>query len=139
MKRPTCKIYITYCSARKDDKYSANGRPVFPHQLYKGKGRIEPFMNKCMAKGVDWAIFSDKYSVWFPNIRHKWYDKHPDTVTEKEFKKLLSYFDSRLRKYNQIAFYHRGPRPLHGLYRRILKESGLKNRIKVINSVKMIR
>ncbi len=96
-------------------------------------------MNNCIAKGVDWAIFSDLYGIWFPNIKHKWYDKHPDTVTEKEYRRLLSDFDSRLKKYDEINFYHRGGRSLHKLYQRILDESGLRKRIRIINSVKGIR
>ena len=45
-------------------------------------------MNKCKEKKVEWAIFSDLYGIWFPSIKHEWYEKPPNTVTEEEFKKL---------------------------------------------------
>ena len=47
------------------------------------------------ARVVDWAIFSDLYGVWFPDVRHPWYEKNPATVTESEFRGLVNDFDSQ--------------------------------------------
>lgn len=42
--------------------------------------------------GVEWAIFSDLYGVWFPDVEYEWYEKDPGTATEEEFSKLLEGF-----------------------------------------------
>jgi len=34
-------------------------------------------MNRCKEKRVEWAIFSNLYGVWFPNVEHEWYEKNP--------------------------------------------------------------
>lgn len=75
------KIYITHCSAKKDDSLKNTGRKVTPDKLYIATP-TQRFMNKCKEKKVNWAIFSDLYGVWFPDIEHEWYEKDPDTVTE---------------------------------------------------------
>jgi len=46
--------------------------------------------------------FSDRYGVWFPQVRHEWYEKDPDTVTESEFSALLRDFDEKLAGYSEI-------------------------------------
>jgi hypothetical protein len=51
--------------------------------------------------GVRWAIFSDN-GVWFPEVRHKWCEKHPNTVTYLEFSALLRDFDKKLSGYSEI-------------------------------------
>ena len=39
-------------------------------------------------RGVNWAIFSDKYGVWFSNGLHEWYEKNPNKITEEEFNQI---------------------------------------------------
>lgn len=86
------KIYITHCSAKKDDSLKNTGRKVTPDKLYIATP-TQRFMSKCKEKKVNWAIFSDLYGVWFPDIEHEWYEKDPDTVTEQEFRNLVKDFD----------------------------------------------
>jgi len=126
------RIYITHCSGEKDDSLKGTGRNVTPDELYISK-RIKGFMDRCKKGRVNWAIFSDLYGVWLPENKHEWYDKHPDTVTEEEFKALLKDFDKKLQKYDEIYFYH-NPRFFHRLYRRIVNESILKDKIKLFSS-----
>lgn len=122
----TARIYLTHCSAGK--KRYPKGKKVLPDQLY-ASGRIQQFMDQCKATGVKWAIFSDLYGVWFPWIRREWYEKSPDEVTDEEFGVLLSDFDGKLRKFKEIRFYHH-PGRFHSLYRRLLKKSRLRGRIR---------
>ena len=89
------RIYITTCSAKKDDTLKYTCKKVTPDKLYTATP-IQHFINKCKEKQVKWAIFSDLYGVWFPNVKHKWYEKDPDTVKEHEFKKLLEDFEKKL-------------------------------------------
>jgi len=77
------------------------------------------------------AIFSDHYGVWFSDERHEWYGDDvgdPNSVVESTFWELVKNFDERLRDYSEIHFYH-NPGLFHPLYRRLLKESGLRDRI----------
>jgi hypothetical protein len=53
-----------------------------------------------------WAIFSDKYGVWFPREKHAWYKKDPDTVSEEEFEQLASNLAEKLADFSEIWFYH---------------------------------
>jgi len=131
-------IYVTYCSKSKDSSLRNKKVTVYPFQLYKGKKRIEPFMNACMSSMVNWAILSDKYGIWFPNEKHKWYDKSPNQVTQDELNELMEEFDTKLCMFDEIRFYHKGGRPLHKLYRGILENSRLNDRIKIVNSIKKI-
>lgn len=85
-------------------------------------------MNKCKEKGVKWAIFSDKYGVWFPEEKHAWYEKDPDTVSDQEFKQLTRNFEERLADFDEIWFYH-NPGRFHPLYERLLNEVKVKGRI----------
>ena len=126
------RIYITHCSWKKDDSLKGTGRKVTPDELYISK-RIKGFMDSCKKGSVIWAIFSDLYGVWFPHNKHELYDKHPDTVTEEEFKALLKDFDKELQKYDEIYFY-RNSRFFHRLYRRIVNESRLKDKIRLFSS-----
>jgi len=135
------RIYITYCSREKDDKDDSlknTGKDVTPDKLYANKHRIQPFMRTCINKKIDWAIFSDKYGVWFPKEKHEWYDKPPDCVTEEEFKNLLKDFDSKLQSFDEIWFYYKCYRRLHSLYKRLLQETSLKNRITEFHTIKNI-
>lgn len=73
-------IYLTHCSAEKDNALRGTGMTTTPNRLYKAPG-IQAFMQHCSDKGVEWAILSDRYGVWLPTVKHEWYEKHPDTVT----------------------------------------------------------
>ena len=132
------KIYITYCSGKKDDSLKGKGIEVTPDRLYLSKRRIQPFISACKSKGVNWAIFSDLYGIWFPEEKHAWYEKSPDEVSETEFKDLLSDFDEKLSEYEEICFYRPSPVMFHSLYKRLLKESKMNERIKIISSFSQI-
>jgi hypothetical protein len=132
------KIYVTYCSGQKNDKLKETGLEVLPDELYTSK-RIQAFMRACKHMGVRWAIFSDHYGVWFHDEKHGWYDKPPETVTEAEFKELLRNFDDRLAEYDEIYFYRPSPRYFHSIYRRLLKESSLRERIQLIGSINYVK
>lgn len=121
------RIYLTHCSAKKDDSLRDGSTKVSPDVLYTARP-TQRFMGKCKLQGVTWAIFSDLYGVWFPDVRHAWYEKDPNTVAEFEFKALLSDFDGRLQGYDEIWFYY-NPGRFHPLYRRLISESSLANRI----------
>jgi len=85
-------------------------------------------MAQCKARGVRWAIFSDLYGVWLPEIRHQWYEKDPETVTEAEFSALLQDFDEKLSGYSESRFYH-NPGRFHPLYACLLHRSVLADRV----------
>jgi hypothetical protein len=118
------RIYITHCSAKKNDSFKLTKQKITPDKLYTTKP-IQRFMNRCKEKSVNWAIFSDLYGIWFPDIEHEWYEKDPNKVTEKEYKNLLNDFDQKLQDYSEIWFYH-NPGRFHSLYERLISESKLK-------------
>ena len=122
------KIYLTHCSAKKDASLKHTGKKVTPDKLYTSV-QIQRFINECKNERAQWAILSDKYGVWFPNEKHEWYDKHPDTVTEEEFKALVKDFEEKLQDFDEIYFYH-NPGRFHALYKRLLKT--VKTRGKII-------
>ena len=64
------RIYVTHCSAKKDDSLKNTGKKVTPDKLYTATP-TQRFMNKCKEKRTNWAIFSDKYSIWFPSEEHE--------------------------------------------------------------------
>lgn len=132
-------IYVTFCSAKKNDNFKDTGIEATPDVLYTSKQRIQPFMQTCVALGVRWAILSDLYGVWFPAEKRIWYEKAPGSVTEAEYKELLTNFDERLKNYTKIFFYRPSPINFHSLYRRILKESVLSDMIQIISSIYDIR
>lgn len=115
------RIYITHCSAKKDDTLRGRDIRVPPDKLYTATP-LRRFVETCKSKGVEWAIFSDKYGVVFPQDRIAWYDKHPDTVTPSEFRSLVDNFIERLSGYREIWFYH-NPGRFHPLYERLVKEA----------------
>lgn len=87
-------------------------------------------MRRCKAKGVRWAILSDRYGVWFSNEKHVWYEKHPDSVTEREFAALKADFDNKLVAFEEIFFCPgTGDGRVHSLYKRLMRESRLKDKI----------
>lgn len=114
------RIYVTHCSAKKDARLKNTRENATPDRLYTSRF-VQRFINKCKEKGANWAIFSDMYGVWFPEEKHEWYEKSPDTVSEEEFGKLVKDFEGKLRGYDEIWFYH-NPGRFHSLYRRLLKE-----------------
>jgi hypothetical protein len=122
------RIYITHCSAKKDDSLKGTGKKVTPDELYTGR-RIRSFIAACRREKVDWAIFSDFFGIWFPSVEHEWYDKAPNCVTEQEFRKLLLDFEEKLADYDEIWFYH-NPSRFHSLYGRLLTETELRGRIR---------
>ena len=113
------KVYVTHCSAKKDKTLKNKAKKVTPDKLYTATP-LKRFIDKCNEHNVQWAIFSDKYGIWFPHEKHEWYEKNPNTVSEQEFKNLVKNFDEKLAKYNKIYFYH-NPGRFHSLYRKLLK------------------
>ena len=128
---------MTHCSARKDDSLKGTQKNVPPNRLYTSK-RTQAFMQKCKEKKVYWAIFSDRYGIWFPYENRQWYEKNPDNVTESEFLELLRDFDTKLRKYTKIWFYYHLAR-FHRLYKRLLERSSLREKIKKFKHIKEIK
>jgi hypothetical protein len=123
------KIFITHCSAKKNLLFKDNRAKVTPDKLYTATP-TQRFINECKNKGVKWAIFSDKYGVWFSDVPHEWYEKNPNKVTEAEFSQLVNEFDKSLSQFDEIYFYH-NPGRFHRLYKRLLEGSQLKTRIKL--------
>ncbi len=130
------KIFITHCSATKDANFEESEELVSPEKLYAAK-YIQRFMKKCKQEKVNWAVFSDLYGVWFPDIKHAWYEKNPNSVTEYEFKKLLINFTKELQSYDEIWFYH-NPGRFHPLYIRLIFETPITNRITLFSHLKDI-
>lgn len=130
------KIFITHCSGKKSEKYKDTGEAITPDKLYTSK-RIKSFINKCRSMNVKWAIFSDKYGVWFPNEKHEWYDKSPDNVNEDDLKPLVKNFDEKLLEYDEIWFYH-NPARFHSTYKDLLNITTLKDKIIMFSRIKEI-
>ena len=130
------RIYITHCSAKKDDSLKHTGKKVTQDKLYTATP-TQRFMNKCKDEQVKWAIFSDLYGVWFPNVYHEWYEKDPDTVTEQEFENIVNDFDQKLREYDEIWFYY-NPGRFHPLYERLLQETNLRYKVKRFTHIREI-
>ena len=126
------RVFFTHCSAQKNDSLRDSGRAVAPDELYTSQ-RVQAFMDRCKAKKVRWAIFSDKYGMWFPEVRHPWYEFSPDEALP-QFPDLLADFDEKMKGVELIYFCPGvgGPR-LHGLYRGLVRQSRWKDRIKTIS------
>ena len=131
------RIYLTHCSKKKDDSLKGTDKKVTPDRLYTATP-IQRFIKRCKEKGVEWAIFSDKYGVVFPDQKIEWYDKPPSKVTEQEFRRLLNDFDQKLAPYDEIWFYH-NPGRFHSLYKRLLTETKLRDRIRLFTHLKDIQ
>lgn len=125
------KIYLTHCSAKKNDSLKNTGAKVPPEVLYTATP-IRRFMERCQNKNVRWAIFSDLYGVWFPERNDEWYEKDPDDVTDEEFSSLVQDFDTKLHDYTEIYFYY-NPGRFHRFYKKLLQRSSLKNRVVMIS------
>ena len=121
------RICITHCCAKKDDALKGGGMRDGPDRLYTATP-TKRFMETCKKCRVHWAIFSDKYGVWFPDIKHEWYEKDPSRVSEAEFARLLDDFDAKLERFDEIWFYH-NPGRFHPLYKRLLSQTKLRDRI----------
>lgn len=130
------RIYLTHCSAEKNDALQVSGAKVTPERLYTATA-IQAFMGRCKEKGVDWAILSDLYGVWFPDVEHKWYEKHPDTVTDQEFDENLQGFDQKLKTYDEIWFYVR-TETFHPFYQKVLTNTVLKDKVRQFTDLKEI-
>jgi hypothetical protein len=130
------RIYMTHCSAKKNDALRRTAMKVTPDKLYTATPTVR-FMKRCMGKKVSWAIFSDKFGVWFPDVKHEWYEKDPETVNESEFRKLVADFDKRLGGYDEILFYH-NPVRFHPFYRRIIADTQLRDRVRLFTHLREI-
>jgi len=117
------QVYITHCSAKKNITLKNTCQKVFPYDLYTATP-TQRFMKKCKEIGVNWAIFSDLYGIWFPDVKRGWYEKNPGKVTEQEFTKLLHDFESALSGYDEVYFYH-NPGRFHKLYKRLIENAEL--------------
>ena len=107
-----------------------------PQEVYTATP-TQRFMARCSAAGVKWAIFSDLYGVWFPEVRNPWYEKDPNTVTESEFQALLDNFEAALAPFDEIHFYY-NPGRFHGLYQRLIESSALAARIRCVSHLREI-
>jgi hypothetical protein len=125
-------IYITHCSAKKNNIDKGT-----PDQLYSSI-KITRFINRCKQMNVNWAIFSDKYGLVFPNQIIENYEKHPSKVTDDEFERFVEDTYNKLKQYDIVYFYF-NPGRFHKLYRRLidtLMNRGIK--IKTITHLKQI-
>jgi hypothetical protein len=78
-----------------------------------------------------WAIFSDHYGIWFSDEPREWYGDDvgdPNRITEPKFQELAENFAERLQVFDEIFFYY-NPGQFHPVYRRLLKETELKDRV----------
>jgi len=133
------RIYITHCSAKKDKSLENTGKKVTPDKLYTAKP-TQRFMSKCREKKVKWAIFSDFYGVWLPEIEHEWYGDDvgdPEKVGEEKFLQLLRDFDEKLQNYDEIWFYH-NPGRFHPLYKKLLQKTKLTSKVKLFTHLREI-
>lgn len=121
------RIYITHCSKKKDDSLRGTTRKVTPDKLYSSRF-LQGFIKKCQEAKVNWAIFSDKYGVVFPNDKIAWYEKNPSRVTKDEFARLVEDFNRKLNDYKEIWFYN-NPGRFHRLYKELICSSKLKDKI----------
>lgn len=121
------RIYLTHCCAKKNAALKGTRVRVTPDKLYTATP-TKRFMETCKKHRVRWAILSDEYGVWFPDIKHEWYEKDPSRVSEDELAWLLDDLDTKLEDFEEIWFYH-NPGRFHPLYRRLLSETKLCGRI----------
>jgi len=133
------KIYLTHCSAKKNDAPRGTGRKVTPDLLYSATP-TRRFMERCERKRGQWAIFSDHYGVWLAKEEREWYGDDvgdPNRVTEERFWRLVDNFDERLADFDVIYFYH-NPGRFHPIYKRLLDETRLKSRVVLITHLREI-
>lgn len=124
-------IYLTHCSNKKDESLKTSRKKVTPDKLYTGV-RIQRFMKRCKEARVKWAIFSDKYNIWFEKQKHGYYNKHPKDVKPEEFKVLVKNSIKKLKKYDRVYFYaNHKSHYCHPLYIRLINNLR-KHRIDII-------
>jgi len=137
--RDCMRIYLTHCAAKKDNRVKDTDREVPPELLYTATP-TQRFMRSCKERDVRWAIFSDHYGVWFSHEKREWYGDDvgdPNRVTNSKFHELVKNFDEKLQSYDEIYFYY-NPGRFHKLYRRLLKETNLKDRVVYITHLHKI-
>jgi hypothetical protein len=127
------RIYLTHCSKEKSFAAKTSGMPLPPDELYTEEG-IQKFMQTCKQKGVNWAILSDQYGVFFPNEKHGYYEKPPATVTPDEEAAIITQFNEQLAGFEEIWFYIR-PATFHPFYERVLKGSDLAARVHLFQDI----
>ena len=66
---PSRRIYITHCSAKKDLSFKDVETKTTPDKLYTATP-TQCFIKRCKDLEVTWAIFSDKYGVWFSDNKY---------------------------------------------------------------------
>ena len=130
------RIYVTHCCAKKRARLKRSQRAVSPEELYVATP-TRRFIRRCQEQGVRWAIFSDLYGVWFPQMRRPWYERAPDSVTPREFARLLRDFDRSLRGFREICFYH-NPGRFHPIYRALLQQTKLRKRVRLFTHLSQI-
>ena len=131
------RVFVTHCCAKKNNALKGTTNKVSPGELYTAAPTLR-FIKKCTERGVEWAIFSDLYGIWLPSERHEWYEKNPSRVNEQEFAALVKDFDGKLAAFSEIWFYH-NPGRFHKLYKRLLQESALKDKIKPFTHLNEIK
>jgi hypothetical protein len=89
-------------------------------------------MKRCNEVGVEWAIFSDKYGFVFPHDQIQWYEKHPNTMTQFEKRKLLDDALIVLRQYDLTYFYY-NPGRIHLFYQALVSE--MRNKGKEVREI----
>lgn len=129
-------IYLTHCSNQKDDSLRKGHKKVTPDKLYREKF-IKKFMEKCKKEKVNWAIFSDKYGVWFPDKKRSWYDKPPESVDDKEFRNLAADIENKLKDYKRIYFY-KDKVKFHPFYIEIFNSTKISEKVEFFSELSMI-
>lgn len=101
-------IYLTHCTNKKDKSLERTTKRVTPDKLYTGV-KIQRFMKRRKETGVKWAIFSDKYDVWFSNYKHEYYEEPPSNVDPRnfpeKFKRLVKNSIRKLKNFEVVYFY----------------------------------
>ena len=131
------RIFLTHCSAKKEESFKENNLEVTPDQLYTAT-MTRRFIRKCKNVKANWAIFSDKYGIWFSDTIHTWYEKDPNKVTDEEFNILLQDFNSKLKEFDEIWFYY-NPGRFHPIYKRLLNNTSLKDKINMFTHINEIQ
>jgi len=113
-------LFFTHCCAKKDNRLKQSKKTVSPAQLYQALP-TQRFIKRCAETGVEWAIFSDKYGFVFPNDRVQWYEKHPNTLTQSDKRKLFEDALLVLRQYDLVYFYY-NPGRIHPIYQELVND-----------------
>jgi hypothetical protein len=133
----TKRIYLSHCAKDKSPLAKTTGAKMTPDKLYTDVG-LMAFMETCKKAGMDWAILSDRYGIYFAYDEHEYYEKHPDTVTEEEEKQITRSFEEKLTGFDEIWFYIR-PATFHPFYERVISTNSLSMRVKFFESLAQIK